>query len=167
MDNKNKETTGMVHGEEEAILLPATEEEALFAEPERGSESLAQTRGQTKTVPGEKQRAALPGGDEFRREVAALLKQHPELMEQINKGGELPREVIAVCAKNGVPLRAAFAEYELKQAKAEIERLRKENKILKQNAAAAAKGPVKGAAAGGSTETKGKDPFLEGLLSDD
>ena len=82
------------------------------------------------------------------------------------KGEKLPDEVIAACAKEGAPLRAAMAEYELKKAKLEIERLRREIAVLRQNASAAAKAPVKGASAGG-TDTKGKDPFLEGFLSED
>lgn len=118
------------------------------------------------TVPQKKEQGNRGLSEVFRGEVNALLKQYPHWREKLNRGESLPEEVIAACAKEGVPLRAAMAEYELGQAKREIERLHRENTVLRQNAASAAKAPVKGAASGGA-ETKGKDPFLEGLLSED
>ena len=105
-------------------------------------------------------------GSGFDREVAELMELYPELREKMSRGEALPREVMTACAKSGVSLRTAYAEYEAKRAKAEAEQLHKAIRILRQNAAAAAKAPVKGSAAD-SGESKGKDPFLEGLLSED
>lgn len=165
MDSKHMNPIAAGRGEETAPLLPVEHQEngmrtALPEEqtamPHR-SEIPHHFGGQNLT-PQNKNR--------FGAEVSAMLELYPELKDKLGRGGEIPREVLEICAKTGVTLRTAYAEYEVRQAKAEIERLRKENQILRQNAAAAAKAPVKGAAAG-SSDTKGKDPFLEGLLSDD
>ena len=110
--------------------------------------------------------AALQRRD-FRGEIRALLLSQPQLREKLAAGESLPREVISECVKNGAPLRTAYAEYAAKQARVEVEQMRRENEILKQNSAAAAKAPVRGTSAGGGTNNKGKDPFLEGLLSDE
>ena len=102
----------------------------------------------------------------FRREIATLLEQYPDLREKLAKGEGLPGEIISDCLKNGTGLCAAYAGYEERKAKAEAEQMRRENEILKQNSASAAKAPVRGTAAGCSIRNEGKDPFLEGLLSD-
>ena len=141
-------------------IVPENEEKMLRSLPvgqKKGSEDTAAPERQ-KTMPGSR--------SSFGKEVSALLERYPELREKIGRGEEIPREVLEICARTGISLRTAYAEYAVKQAKAEIERLQKENKILKQNAAAAAKAPVRGATAGGN-DNKGKDPFLEGLLSED
>lgn len=104
---------------------------------------------------------------DFKREMSELLTDRPQLRDELKNGGTLPREVIADAIKRNISLRAAYAEHELKEVRAEAERVKQENQILKQNAAAKAKAPVKGTAGGGHIETKGKDPFLQGLLSDD
>jgi hypothetical protein len=67
--------------------------------------------------------------------------------------------------ENGKHLVSAYLEYEAKQKTAEIEQLRKENAVYKQNAEAAARSPVTGTAGGGATDTKPSDPFLEGFNS--
>lgn len=99
---------------------------------------------------------------DFAAEVSMLMQARPEL-----RGKTLPAEVTEAATKGGKNLLVAYSEYEVKQAKAEAENIRKENNILKQNAAAAAKAPVKGSSGGGATDTKPKDPFLEALESDD
>ena len=149
MNSNNKKLTG--HPAEEEMILPG----------DRYEENAAEAFGTQKAQP-----ARRGTGEAFRAEVDDLLKRFPEWKDKLAKGEGLPEEVIAACAKDGAPLRAALAEYEVKQAKREIEHLRREIAILRQNAAAAAKAPVRGAAAGG-VEPKGKDPFLEGLLSED
>ncbi len=120
------------------------------------------------TAPQKKEQGKMNRGlsEVLRGEVNAMLEKYPHWRDKLHRGESLPREVVTACAKEGVTLRAAMAEYELEQAKREIERLHRENVVLRQNANAAAKAPVKGAAFGGA-ETKGKDPFLEGLLSED
>ena len=103
--------------------------------------------------------------DMLRREMKMLMERHPQLREQMKRGEGLPQWLLAACAKDGVSLREAYAEYEAQQAKEEAAQLRRELETLKQNAAVSGKAPVKGAA--GNTGEKGKDPFLEGLLSDE
>ena len=109
-------------------------------------------------------RQSVPARD-VRRELSELMQHRPALREELSRGGKLPQEVIAA-ARNGTPLLAAYAEYETKEAKAEAERVRQENDILKQNEKNAARAPVKSATAGGGDNTKGKDHFLEGFESD-
>ena len=101
----------------------------------------------------------------LRREMKKLLELYPQLREQMKRGEGLPQWLLAACAKDGVSLREAYAEHEAQQAKEEAAQLRRELEMLKQNAAASGRAPVKGAA--GNTGEKGKDPFLEGLLSDE
>lgn len=137
------------------------------------SESMTNTNEEEQMIPSKNyeggSRAAagsVQRGNGFDREIAELMELYPELREKMSRGEALPREVMTACAKSGISLRTAYAEYEAKRAKADAEQLRKAVKILRQNAAAAAKAPVKGSAAD-SGESKGKDPFLEGLLSED
>lgn len=105
--------------------------------------------------------AAAPERD-FQAEATALLSARPDL-----RGKTLPQEVVSDCVLNGKNLLLAYAEYEAKQEKAAAVKLRKENDILRQNAASAAKAPVRGISGGGATDTKAKDPFEEGFDSDD
>lgn len=106
------------------------------------------------------QTSAAPARD-FRADASELIKARPDLA-----GKQLPHEVL-VAYGAGKNLLAAYTDYEVKQAKAEASKLRKENEIYKQNAASAARAPVKGVSGGGATDTKAKDPFEEGFDSDD
>ena len=94
-------------------------------------------------------------------EVNELLTARPQL-----RGQQLPPEVISAWG-GGKNLLLAYTEYENQKAAVEAERLQQENNIHKQNAANAAKAPVKGVASGGATNTKGDDDFLRGFNSDD
>ena len=96
--------------------------------------------------------------------MATLLGDYPELRETLSKGGMIPQEVIRTAADRKISLSAAYAEYKVKKGE---EKAKHKEAVLKQNAEAKAKAPVKGAAGSGPAETKGKDPFLEGLLADD
>jgi len=106
---------------------------------------------------------------DFMAEVKELMRARPDL-----KGIQLPEEVAKACAEEGKPLVLAYAEYETRMARAaadkarkEAEKVAKENKVLKHNAAAAARAPVSGVSGGGATDTKPKDDFLRGFDSDD
>lgn len=98
-----------------------------------------------------------PEARDFASEIKELWGLRPEL-----KGTTIPSEVAAAAAR-GQNLTLAFLNYESKQNKATADRLRRENDVYKQNAAAAAKAPVKGVTGGGATDTQPKDPFLEGF----
>lgn len=110
----------------------------------------------------EEEKQAAPARD-FRRELDELVQHRPDLQKELANGGKLPREVVLACVKDGVSLRAAFAEYELKEARAEADKIRQETAILKKNAENAAKAPVKGTAGGGASKQAVRDPFLEGF----
>lgn len=106
----------------------------------------------------EQQRTAPRTERDFMQESLDLLSARPEL-----RGKSIPDEVIRVSATEKKPLVVAYAEYEARQQKAEVEKLRRENEILKQNAASAAKAPVSATTGGGATDTKPKDDFLSGF----
>lgn len=125
----------------------------------------AAAAAQEKTYEPEQESAptsAEPTARDFKAETMELLKAKPELY-----GKKLPDEVIQACVHGNKRLLDAYTEYEARQTKAETAKLRKENQILKQNAASAAKAPVKGVTGGGATDTKPKDDFEMGFDSDD
>ena len=90
-------------------------------------------------------------------EISELWTMRPEL-----RGKTIPSEVAAAAAK-GQSLVIAYLDYENKQSKAAAENYRKENEVYKQNAASAAKAPVKGVSGGGSTDTQPEDMLLKGF----
>lgn len=140
----------------------ATEEVARFIVESKmkqaGAQPVQQPAQQVQQQPTQRR--------DFRQELTELVQLHPELRESLANGGKLPQEVVAACVKSGISLRAAYAEYEAKEARANAERVQQENDILKQNEKNAARAPVKSVTAGGGTTPKGKDPFLVGFESD-
>lgn len=100
---------------------------------------------------------------DYRSEVVELLKAAPEL-----KGKSIPNDVVTEAVAQNIPLTQAYNSWKERQNKAEAEALRKENRVLKQNADAAARAPVRRTTRGGATDTKPdkKDPFLVGFDSD-
>lgn len=94
---------------------------------------------------------------DFNAEVAQLRTLYPDFKE-------MPDEVARNVAK-GIPLLNAYLAYREKQSAKTAASLKKENEVLKQNAASAAKAPVKGVSGGGVAPKK-VDPFLAGLESD-
>lgn len=93
-------------------------------------------------------------------EAQELIVARPDL-----KTRQLPMEVVEAW-RNGENLLNAYNRYEARQKEAENQKLKRENNILKQNAAAAAKAPVKGVTGGAPTDTEPEDPFLKGFDSD-
>ncbi len=178
MDIKNKDKVENLKDEERSVILPEGYDGGdLFNETGKQAaddakqpvENGQKQGGVEKAVPGN---AAQVNGTvqkniDLHTEIAALLERYPELREKLAKGEGLPGEVISNCLKNGTGLCAAYTEYEEKRARVEAEQTRRENEILKQNSAAAAKAPVRGTAAGCGVKSEGRDPFLEGLLSDE
>ena len=99
---------------------------------------------------------------DYQAEVEELLQARPNL-----RGKQLPDEVSKAAVAGNRRLLLAYMDYEARQAQAENERLRKENEIYKQNAATAARSPVKGVSGGGPTDTRPSDPFLDGFNTSD
>lgn len=98
---------------------------------------------------------------DFNAEAHELVRARPDLA-----GQTLPQEVVRACVAENKSLLVAYSEYEAKQQKAEAEKLRRENQILRQNEASAKQAPVKGVRGGGATDTKPEDDFLKGFNSD-
>lgn len=94
----------------------------------------------------------------FREEVEQLKALYPDFKE-------MPDEVAREIAK-GEPLLNAYLAYREKQSNKTAAELRKENNILKQNAASAAKAPVKGVSGGGDSTPKRTDYFIKGFDDD-
>lgn len=135
--------------------------------PERVAKAVVdQEMNRTAAAPAQQpqqqtEQPARESGRNYQSEVLELLRERPDL-----QGKKLPDEVIRACALEGKRLPVAYAEYETRQEKAEAERLRQENAVLKQNAKNAARAPVKGAVGGGSTQTQPEDDFIKGFNSD-
>ena len=147
-------------------LLEDQKEMLIEQEVEEHKELSAQMQSAEETQIVQEQADAADEND-FRREMMELLEKYPELRERLKNGEGMPHEILVSCAKDGVSLQVAYAEYQMRQAQEQAQQLRRENEILKKNAAMAAKAPVKGATLGGDTGAKGKDPFLVGLLGDE
>ena len=93
---------------------------------------------------------------DFSEEIRELWRIRPQL-----RGQKLPDEV-AKAAANGRNLSVAYLEQEAEPARKQAASSRRENEILRQNAASAARAPVKGTT-GSSVDQGPKDPFLEGF----
>ena len=96
------------------------------------------------------------------RDFASDLKTLQSLRPDITS---MPKEVMDSYLA-GADLLSAYLLYENGQSKKAAVSLQKENEILKQNAASAAKAPVKGVTGGGNTDRHTKDPGLEGFDKD-
>ena len=94
---------------------------------------------------------------DFVQEVNQLKALYPDFKE-------MPDEV-AVAVSNGANLLTAYLAYRDKQTTKAAASLKKENEVLKQNAASAAKAPVRGVTGGGATNTKPQNDFLKGFDS--
>lgn len=95
---------------------------------------------------------------DFVQEVQQLKALYPDFKE-------MPDEV-AKAAANGANLLTAYLAYREKQNSKAAASLKKENEVLKQNAASAAKAPVKGVTGGGATNTKPTPGILKGFDDD-
>ena len=95
---------------------------------------------------------------DFVQEVQQLKALYPDFKE-------MPDEV-AKAAANGANLLTAYLAYREKQTSKAAASLKKENEVLKQNAASAAKAPVRGVTGGGATNTKPQHKLLDGFDDD-
>lgn len=118
---------------------------ALTDEEEPPAEKEAEQPASVQTTPAR----------DFAMEVAQLRALYPDFKET-------PDEVAKAVAK-GVPLLSAYLAYREKESSKTAAALKRENDVLKQNAAAAAKAPVKGVTGGGKSTPEKKDPFVEGF----
>ena len=103
------------------------------------------------------QPAAAPVRD-FELEVQRLKALYPDFKET-------PDEV-ALAVARGTDLLTAYVAYREKQTSKAAASLKRENEVLKQNAASAAKAPVRGVTGGGATDTKPKNNLLVGFDED-
>ena len=107
------------------------------------------------------QTEALPAHEpperDFAAEAEALIEARPEL-----RGKPLPDGVLRTALEENQPLLRAFLQHEQRETSAELERLREENRVYRQNAEAAKRSPVSGAAHPGGDDPEA-DPFLTGF----
>lgn len=94
---------------------------------------------------------------DLRGEAEAYFAKHPGYL-----GGQMPTAVLNAWL-GGTGLGEAFAEYERGKSRAETRKLQRENQVLRQNAAAAMRAPVRGVGGGGDTKQEPEDPFLMGF----
>ena len=101
------------------------------------------------------------GGRDFRQEVADLFRAYPNARSE-----RIPDEVTNDALSMGKSLVQAYADWKARTASAKATRAERENKILKQNQAAAARAPVSRVTGGGKTDTRPVDDFLRGFEDD-
>ncbi len=94
---------------------------------------------------------------DLRNEIESIYTMYPG-----ERGKQIP-EAVATAMSNGESLTKAYLRYMGTKDQAAMKTLKKENEVLKQNAASAAKAPIKGVTGGGPTGTKKEDPFLKGF----
>lgn len=101
------------------------------------------------------------GGRDFKQEVADLFRTYPNA-----RIDGVPEEVSTAALAENKPLVQAYAEWRARTASAKATRTERENKILKQNQAAAARAPVRNVTGGGKTDSTASDAFLQGFNDD-
>lgn len=106
--------------------------------------------------------AAEPAADRT-RDLASQIDQVKAIFEDFT---EMPEEVARAVAR-GADLLTAYSAYRVREGQKAAASLRKENEVLKQNAASAAKAPVRGVTGGGSTKQKKESDFLKGFNSEE
>ena len=92
---------------------------------------------------------------DLRTEVEQLRALYPDIKE-------MPDEVAKAVSK-GIPLLTAYLAYREKESAKTAASLKKENNILKQNAANTAKAPVRGVTGGDNTAPKAKSLLEQGF----
>ena len=97
------------------------------------------------------------------RDLAAQIDQVKAIFKDFT---ELPEEVARAVA-HGADLLTAYSAYRVREGQKAAASLKKENEVLKHNAASAAKAPVRGVNGGGATKQKKESDFLKGFNSDE
>ena len=95
---------------------------------------------------------------DFVKEVQQLKALYPDFRE-------MP-DAVARAVADGTDLLTAYVAYREQQTRQTAETLEKENAVLRQNAAAAAKAPVRGVTGGGAADTKPRNNLLVGFDED-
>lgn len=104
---------------------------------------------------------AAPPERSYLGELTELLEACPEL-----RGQRLPEEVVRAAVSGGCSLLSAWQRHHAEQTRMENERLREENRILRQNADTALRAPVRGAAGSpeaGTPQSEFERSFLRGF----
>ena len=130
----------------------------MVAQNEVGGKAYSLTDDAEPAPEPETKPATTPVRD-YRAEMAQLKVLYPDFKQ-------LPDEVITMADTAGVSLLNAYQAYREKQNAKTAASVAKENRILKQNAASAAKAPVRGVS-GGGVSLKKSDPFEKGFDSVD
>ncbi len=133
--------------------LPYENEEAILPEEETAAEAREAPAAEE---PEDGEPASKTGGRDYAQEVQTLYAARPEL-----RGQGLPEEVARACV-DGKSLVEAYNDFARRQRQ-DAAALRRENRILRQNAATAARAPVRGVTGGGSAAPQGEDAFLRGF----
>ena len=94
---------------------------------------------------------------DLRGEAEAYFAKHPGY-----QGGQVPKAVLDAWL-SGTGLGEAFAEYERGRSRAETRKLQRENQVLRQNAAAAMRAPVRGAGRRRRHETGAGGSIFDGI----
>lgn len=142
--------------EEQEAIIPEGygEGDDYFQEEDWGKGDKVEADAEPEEQPHEKEEKT---ERDLRGEAEAYFAKHPGYL-----GGQMPTAVLNAWL-GGTGLGEAFAEYERGKSRAETRKLQRENQVLRQNAAAAMRAPVRGVGGGGDTKQEPDDPFLMGF----
>ena len=168
-EQKSKEKYKEVYQEQiDAGLTPAAAK--LVAQNECGGKSYeigedgeivdnTQSAAKTSEAPASSETAPA----DRTRDLAAQIDQVKAIFGDFT---EMPEEVTRAVA-HGADLLTAYSAYRVREGQKAAASLKKENEVLKQNAASAAKAPVRGVTGGGATKQKKESDFLKGFNSEE
>ena len=163
MSNAAEQTTQQWSAEDDYFPTPEAEAEPTELE-QIAAELEAEDAPPWDEETGETPQAAEPISEpvpperDFVKEVQQLKALYPDFRE-------MP-DTVARAVADGTNLLTAYVAYREQQTRQTAETLEKENAVLRQNAAAAAKAPVRGVTGGGAADTKPRNNLLVGFDED-
>lgn len=100
-----------------------------------------------------------PTPEQFQQDLQALFARFPDAA---GDGAEFPHEVMEAYIR-GENLTVAYMDHRVRNAAAENQRLKEQNRILQQNQASAKKAPIHSGVSGSTGRQKAEDPMLAGF----
>lgn len=154
-DKERRETYDRVYQEE--LDAGMTERQARYAaEREAGGDYSKPAEEEVTPAPASPKTSALPAQRDMSEELRQLHILRPKVKS-------IPDEVAKMTA-NGIPLTQAYLAWESEASTKTAASLKRENEVLKQNAASAARAPVTGVTGGGATTGKPMSKFESDLM---
>ena len=163
MSNAAEQTTRQWSAEDDYFPTPEVDTEPTELEEIAAQMEAEDAPPWDEEAEAEQAAEAIPDPDpdpvrDFVKEVQQLKALYPDFRE-------MP-DTVARAVADGANLLTAYVAYREQQTRQAAEMLEKENAVLRQNAAAAAKAPVRGVTGGGAADTKPRNNLLVGFDED-